>query len=96
MRNPYLVMKVVALWLMAAWVTRGAARPRPELTPAEVVRTVLAALRNNNSPLPNAGVFTAYYFASPANHTVTGPYGHFMGLVKQTRFAPLLHPYPTE
>jgi Domain of unknown function (DUF5658) len=42
----------------------------------------VAALRNYNSPIPNAGVFTAYRFASPANPAVTGPYGHFLRLVR--------------
>jgi hypothetical protein len=64
------------------------------MTPVEVVETVTAALRNYNSPIPNAGIFTAYGFASPANHAITGPYGHFMGLVKGADFAPLLHDYP--
>ena len=66
------------------------------MTPVEVVETVTAPLRNYNSPVPNAGVFTAYCFASPANHAVTGPYGHFMGLVKSADFAPLLHNLPAE
>jgi len=74
----------------------SAPRPRPDLTPAEVTRTVVAALRNYNSPLPNAGVFTAYRFASPANRAVIGPYGHFLRLVKSADFAPLLRDYPSD
>ena len=55
----------------------------------------MAALRNYNSPIPNAGVFTAYRFASPANRAVTGPYGHFLQLVKSADFAPLLSDFPS-
>ncbi len=84
------------MWLLAFWPVPTAPRPRPDMTPVEVVETVTAALRNYNSPISNAGVFTAYRFASPANHVVTGPYGHFMGLVKSADFAPLLHNYPAE
>ncbi len=86
-------MKILALWLLAL---SPAPRPKPDLTPAEVVRTVVAALQNYNSPIPNAGIFTAYTFASPANHAVTGPYGNFIGLVKSAVNEPLLHRYPTE
>jgi len=73
------------------WLHPNSPQPRPELTPAEVVRAVVTALEDNNSPIPNAGVFTAYRFASPANHAITGPYGHFLSLVKGPGFAPLLH-----
>jgi len=89
-------MSYLALWLLAFWPDAVAPRPRPEITPAEVVETVAGAMRNYNSPIPNAGIFTAYRFASPANHAVTGPYGHFMGLVKSADFTPLRHNYPAE
>jgi hypothetical protein len=89
-------MRFLALWLWIFGPSPAAPRPRPALTPVEVVETVTSALRDYNSPIPNAGVFTAYCFASPANQAVTGPYGHFMGLVKSGDFAPLLHHYPSE
>jgi hypothetical protein len=75
-----------------------AVTPRPNLAlgPAEVVRIVVDALRENNSPLPNAGVFTAYQFASPGNHAVTGPYGRFLQVVKTSDFIPLFKKYPRE
>jgi uncharacterized protein DUF4864 len=75
------------LLLQAAW---GASRPSPDLTPGRVVQAVVEALRHNNSPLPNAGVFTAYQFASPANHAAVGPYGRFLAIVKSVNSAPLL------
>jgi len=64
--------------------------------PGEVIQKVTAALRHNNSPLPNAGIFTAFQFASPANHAVTGPYGRFLGIVKSADFAPMLRDGPQE
>ena len=73
-----------------------AADPDPRLAPRQVVEIVAAALRHNNSPIPNAGVFTAYRFASPANHAVTGPYGRFLRLVKAPLYAPLLDDYPQD
>jgi len=64
--------------------------------PSEAIQTVTAALRNNNSPLPNAGIFTAFQFSSPANHSSTGSYGRFLMLVKLADYAPMLHDNPHE
>ena len=64
--------------------------------PDEVVQRVTAALRHNNSPIPNAGIFTTFQFASPANLAVTGPYGRFLGMVKHADFAPMLSDNPQE
>ena len=65
-------------------------RPNPGLAPGEVIRTVVEALQNRNLPSPNAGIFTVYQFASPANRANTGPYGNFLRIVKVQTFAPLL------
>ena len=70
--------------------------PAPDLGPGQVVRIVATALRNNNSPIPNAGVFTAYGFASAANRAATGPYGRFLQIVKAPDFIPMLRAYPQE
>ena len=64
--------------------------PNPRLNPDEVIRTVVQALHNNNSPTPNAGLFTVYQFASPANRQNISPYGKFLRLVRLPDFAPLL------
>jgi hypothetical protein len=57
---------------------------------------VVRALENCNSPSPNAGIFTTYQFASPANRANTGPYGNFLRLVKNRAFAPLLMRHAVE
>ena len=64
--------------------------PNPTLGPDQVIRTVVEALHNRNSPTTNAGIFTVYQFASPANRQNTSPYGKFLRLVKLPDFAPLL------
>ena len=64
-------------------------QPQPRLAPGEVIRTVVEALQNRNSPSPNAGIFMVYQFASPANRVNTGPYGNFLRLVKLPPFVPL-------
>jgi hypothetical protein len=78
----------IAWWTLLA---RLGAQPHPDpgLTPGEVIRTVVDALQNRNSPAPNSGIFTVYHFASPANRALTGPYGNFLRLVKIPPFGPL-------
>ena len=56
--------------------------PKPELTPRQVVRTVLDALKDNDKPHQDAGIETAFAFASPANKEATGPLGRFARMVK--------------
>jgi hypothetical protein len=77
-------------------VLMAADSPRRAAGPDEVIQTVATALQHNNSPIPNAGVFTAFQFASPANLVTTGPYGRFLGLVKSVDFAPMLRDTPRE
>ena len=77
-------------WQLAFLIAQP--RPSPSLGPGEVIRTVVEALHGNNSPNPNAGIFTVYQFASPANRQNTSPYGKFLRLVRLPDFAPLLAP----
>jgi hypothetical protein len=89
-------MKFLAIWLLSFLPPLNAPRPRPDLSPAEVVQIVVTALRNNNSVIRNSGVYTAYRFASPENRAVTGPYGRFIRLAKGVDFTPLFDDYPSE
>lgn len=65
--------------------------PSPELAPETVVEIVLEAMANNNSPQPDAGIAQAFQFASPKNKASLGPYWHFVAVVKQPAYAPLLN-----
>jgi len=96
-------MKTALLLLVLAVLLReGATRlvpfpepvpsPHPNLAPDAVVRIVTESLQHVNSPRPNAGIYAAYQFASPANKQVTGPYGRFLTLVKHEAFSTLLRP----
>jgi hypothetical protein len=81
------LLSILYGWLPATLAAQP--HPSPSLAPSEVIRTVVEALQNRNSPSPNAGIFTVYQFASPANRANTGPYGTFLQLVKLPGFAPL-------
>ena len=69
----------------------GTAGPSPRLTPAEVVAIQVEALQHFNQPAPNAGIWTAYQFASRANRQVTGPYGRFLQIIRSSSNRALLH-----
>jgi hypothetical protein len=66
-------------------------RPAPGLSPLEVVKIQVYSLQHYNEPRPNAGIWTAFQFASPANRGVTGPYGHFLQLLKSPGNRPFLN-----
>jgi hypothetical protein len=88
----------VVIWnlytVLAVLIT--AEHPIRAAEPGEVIQKVTAALRHNDSPIPNAGIFTTFQFASPGNLAVTGPYGRFLQLAKSADFAPMLHDNPQE
>ena len=65
--------------------------PSASLSPADVVRIQVLALQHVNEPTPNAGIWTTFQFASPANRLVTGPYGHFLQVIKSPSNQPFLH-----
>ena len=55
--------------------------PTPELTPAQVVRIQLNALRHNDAK--NRGIEVAFRFASPDNKLTTGPLPRFISMIQQ-------------
>ena len=59
------------------------ALPQPQLNlkPDEVVRIVVKALSQNDTPYNDAGIATAFNFASPANKVNTGPLKKFIIMV---------------
>lgn len=56
-------------------------QPQLNLKPEQVVRIVIEALANNDSPYADAGIATAFNFASPANKVSTGPLKRFTSMV---------------
>ena len=91
----YAVLVIWNLYIVLT-VLNGPPNPQAVAEPGEVIQRVAAALRHNNRPVPNAGIFTAYQFASPGNHALTGSYGRFLMLVRSADFAPMLRDHPQE
>lgn len=57
-------------------------QPQINLKPQEVVRLVVNALADNDTPFTDAGIATTFNFASPANKVNTGPLEKFTAMVK--------------
>jgi len=64
--------------------------PDPSYGPGRIIDIQLEALATNDDPVENAGIKTAYNFASPANRRSTGPLPRFVQMVTGPRYAPLV------
>jgi hypothetical protein len=66
-------------------------RPVPDkkLTPGQVVKIVMDALKNNDAT--DSGIAITFDFASPSNKEVTGPLERFIPMVKNETYAPMLN-----
>lgn len=65
-------------------------QPEPEYGPAEVIDIQLSALATNDEPVVDAGIKTAYNFASPGNRRATGPLDRFIKMVNGPQYAPMI------
>lgn len=64
--------------------------PSEELKPEKVVELQVEALRENDTPQKDAGIETAYRFASPANKRSTGPLPRFKEMVHNDIYGNML------
>lgn len=62
--------------------------PDPTLTPGDVVRIQLEALRHNDEQ--DRGIAVAFRFASPANRANTGPLSRFISMIRKGPYALML------
>ena len=91
----YAVLVIWNLYIVLT-VLNGPPNPQRAGEPGEVIQRVATALRQNNRPIPNAGIYTAFQFVSPLNHGSTGKYGRFLMLVRSADYAPMLRNHPQE
>lgn len=69
----------------------GLPTPSPEYGPEEVITTQVEALADNDNPVENAGIKTAYNFASPGNRRSTGPLKRFIRMVEGPQYSPMIN-----
>lgn len=65
--------------------------PDPSLSPQDVVRIQMEALRDNDTPYDNRGIEVTFNFASPANKRLTGPIERFTAMVHHPVYAPMIN-----
>ena len=87
---PFLVLACIA-WKSVYAQSAPDLRPKPELTPQQVVEYQLTVLQQNDQPTPDAGIEKAFRFASPANQRTVGPISHFISIVHSPSYAALLN-----
>ena len=66
----------------------GSLLPVPDLSPADVIRIQIEALRNNDEG--DRGIEVAFRFASPSNKSNTGPLARFVSMIKKGPYALML------
>ncbi len=64
--------------------------PDPALSPEEVVRIQLDALKHNDIPTQAAGIRQAWMLAHPNNRRITGPLPRFERMIKSASYRPLI------
>ena len=65
-------------------------KPDPRIKPDEVIKIQLEALKKNNSPYEDAGIFQTWEFAHPQNRQYTGPLSNFTLMMKSDSYALML------
>lgn len=80
----------IAIGLLVAAQPTTDPEPSPDLSPAEVVRIQVEALQHNDDPTPDAGIATAFRFASPSNKAATGPLDRFARMVNGPAYGDML------
>jgi len=89
------LIRIVALLIVIA-APAGAAEPTrtgpdPSLSPEEVVRILMEALKNNDTPYEDRGIEVTWNFASPANKRMTGPLERFKVMVRDPVYRPMIN-----
>lgn len=81
-------MRLVSLCCVLIWPLSALAQsvpplnPSPDLSPGEVVRIQLEALRHNDKPEPDAGIAVVFRFTSPGNRAQSGPLPRFSEMIR--------------
>jgi hypothetical protein len=89
-RLAWIAVLLVVLGAPAAPAGPAPAEPHPSLSPEDVVRIQIEALRRNDVPYKNHGIEQTFAFASPANRRATGPLEHFTRMVHGPVYAPMI------
>ena len=65
--------------------------PDEDKSARKIVKIQIEAMAENNEPYEDAGIETAFNFASPENKASTGPIDRFKKMVKNPRYRQMLN-----
>lgn len=85
---------MVALLILAGTAGAVAAagpEPSPALSPEEVVRIQMNALKTNGTDGTDDGIAITFRFASPRNKAMTGPLERFAAMIRNPLYEPMLN-----
>lgn len=68
----------------------GLDTPDEEYSAEDVIRMQVDSLQENDEPWKDAGIETAYNFASPSNRSNTGPLRKFKRMVKNRMYSDMI------
>lgn len=88
--QPLLQMYLPQMMSQTAYPITDLPTPDPSYGPDDAIGLQLDALASNDSPYENAGIMTAYNFASPANRRSTGPLDRFVAMVQSPQYRPMI------
>jgi len=66
-------------------------KPHPSLSPKDVAKIIMNALRKNDQPSKNNGVKVTFSFASPRNRQNTGPLERFNLMIQSKTYRPMIN-----
>lgn len=81
-RKPHFFILLLTLVFSSVHADAGATQPNPHLSPEQVVRIVIEALKTNDPSKDDDGIATVFEFASPGNKSSTGPLPRFTKMIK--------------
>ena len=84
LRSRHLILITFLLAAAVAADPPASTQPSPRLTPSDVVRMQLDALRHNDDPSADSGIAVAFALASPQNQAQTGPLPRFIRMVHES------------
>ena len=88
-------MKFILLIIISLFINFSAfadlIKPNSAIKSDEVIKIQLEALKNNNLPYKDAGIFQTWEFAHPQNRQYTGPLSNFTLMMKSDSYSLMLN-----
>ena len=85
------IITVLVVFIFTSYLNAEIIKPASDLTPYDVVKIQLNALKKNNKSKEDLGIQQVWMFAHPKNKKVTGPYERFKIMIYGEQYKILLN-----